>query len=807
MTRRPLTLALLAALTSISAIPTGAAAQDTGSQPPAEPKTLDTLIVTGTRVSDRTVAESQSPIDVISPETLEATGTPELATALSRAVPSLNFPRPAITDGTDAVRPAQLRGLAPDQVLVLVNGKRRHTTALINLNGSQGRGSSPVDLNAIPISAIERVEVLRDGAAAQYGSDAIAGVINVVLKGRGEGGSVLGTFGKMSAGDGEQWNLGTDAGIALGESGFVHLAAQGGHQDNTNRAKPYNGVVEQRYGDPEIDSAGFSYNSEFSPAEGITFYSFGNYSERDVLSNGYFRWRGDNRNNIAIYPDGFLPQIHNVSEDRGFVAGLRGTTFNDWTVDLSFNYGQNHLSFDIENTHNRSLGDDSPTQFYAGALETTQNVLNLDINRAFDVGWLAYPLGVAFGAEWRGEKFNLSPGEPGSYADTGLMIPERDASGNLTGNLIRAAGGSQVFAGFKPVDAGYHKRESYSVYLDLEADVTDRLSLGLAARAEDYSDFGSTSNGKLSARYAFSDKVALRATASTGFRAPSLQQQHFQSTATNFIDGVPYDIVTFSVDNPAAIALGAEPLKPEESTNIGLGLVLQPVDRLYVTVDAYQIDIDDRIYLSENLTGPVGDYLAEVHGIFGVQGGRYFTNALDTRTRGIDVIGSYSWPTAGGSFDMTGGYNYNKTEIERIAPNPAALEEVADEYGVVLERIGRVEQGRITRGTPRDKFFLNGIWKAGNWSFDATATRWGEFTNFSATPELDQTYGAEWTLDLSASYTLDGWRFTVGGDNVTDEYPDQSLAGIGTRTYLPYSTQSPFGFNGAFVYAKVGYTW
>ena len=802
MSRHPLFLALIAATAALPAL---------AQTPPAAPtaRTLDTLIVTGTRAADRTVAESQSPIDIITPETLQATGTPELATALSRAVPSLNFPRPAITDGTDAVRPAQLRGLAPDQVLVLVNGKRRHTTALINLNGSQGRGSSPVDLNAIPISAIERVEVLRDGAAAQYGSDAIAGVINVVLKGSREGGSLTGSAGKMSAGDGEQWNLGADTGIALGENGFLHLAAQGGHQDNTNRAKPYNGVVEQRYGDPEIDSGAFSYNTQYSPAEGITFYSFGSYSERDVLSNGYFRWRGDNRNNTAIYPEGFLPQIHNVSEDRAFVVGARGFTANEWNIDLSYNHGLNHLTFDIENTHNRSLGDSSPTQFYAGALEATQNVLNLDVNRQFAVGWLAYPLTVAFGAEWRGEKFNLSPGEPGSYADTGLMIPERDAAGNLTGRMIRAAGGAQVFAGFKPVDAGHFNRESYSVYLDLETDVTDRFSLGLAARAEDYSDFGSTSTGKLSARYAFSDAVALRATASTGFRAPSLQQQYFQSTATNFIDGVPYDIVTFRVTNPAAIALGAEPLRAEESTNFGLGLVLQPADGLYVTVDAYQIDIDDRIYLSENLTGPVGDYLAAEHGIFGVQGGRYFTNALDTQTRGIDIIGSYNWALDTSNLGLTAGYNRNRTTIERIAPNPASLEAVAEQYGVVLNRIGRVEQGRITKGTPSDKFFLNGIWTLGSFSVDATTTRWGEFTTYGSAADGsgDQTYGAEWTLDLAFNYRLDRWTFTLGGDNVLDAYPDLSVAGAGGRAWLPYSTQSPFGFNGAYVYGKVGYRW
>ena len=792
-TRSTLTLAILTTLAA------PAFAQDTPPEAQAaqqEATTLDTLIVTGTRVSDRTVAESQSPIDVISPDVLEATGTTELATALSRAVPSLNFPRPAITDGTDAVRPAQLRGLAPDQVLVLVNGKRYHTTALVNLNGSQGRGSSPADLNSIPISAVERIEVLRDGASAQYGSDAIAGVINVVLKGSDHGGGISARYGQYSAGDGQQYQLSGDAGIRLGENGKVHFAAQAGHQDQTNRAKPYQGRVEQRYGDPEIDQGAFSYNGEYSPTDYLTFYSYGIASKREVLSNGYFRWSGDNRNRIQIYPDGFLPQIYNESEDVAWVGGLKATTAGGTHLDASLNYGANKLSFDVRNSLNNSMGLTSPTEFHAGGLETMQTVLNLDLSKSLEWG-LAYPVTLSYGAEWRGEKFNESPGELASYLNGG--VPSRD------GPLLP---GSQVFAGFKPSDAGQFDRHSYSGYVGLEADLTDKFSAGIAGRYESYSDFGDTSTGKLSARYAFTEKVALRATASTGFRAPSLQQQYFQSIATNFISGVPYEIGTFRTDNPAAIALGAEPLKAEESVNYGLGLVLQPVDGLYVTVDAYRIDIDDRIVLSENLTtAPVRNYL-QANGFPGIGGGRYFTNAVDTKTTGIDLVGSYHIPLDSGPLDLTSGYNYNKTEIEKIAPNPAAL--VAIDPSAV--RIGRAEIGRITRGSPRDKFFLGATWSPGNWVVNATTTRWGEFATLDGTTPVpntanDQVYGAKWTLDLSFAYKLDGWRFTLGGDNVTNEYPDLSIAGRGGRTYLPYPTNAPYGFNGAYMYAKVDYSW
>ncbi|HVJ37883.1 MAG TPA: TonB-dependent receptor, partial [Stenotrophomonas sp.] len=630
----------------------------------SSPNTLDTVIVTGTRVTDRTVAESASPIDIISPEALSATGTTELATALSRAVPSLNFPRPAITDGTDAVRPVQLRGLAPDQVLVLVNGKRYHTTALVNLNGSQGRGSSPADLNTIPIAAVERIEVLRDGAAAQYGSDAIAGVINVVLKGSGSGGGIAGRYGQYSAGDGEQYQLSGDGGFRLGDQGAVHLAAQAGHQDQTNRAKPYNGVVEQRYGDPEIDQGAVSYNGQYSPVDYLTFYSYAMASRREVLSNGYFRWDTDNRNRPQIYPDGFLPQIYNVSKDVSWVGGFKTSTAGGLNIDMSYNYGQNNLRFDVRNSLNNSMGLDTPTRFYAGTLEVTQNVLNADFSKPLDVG-LAYPLALAFGLEWRGEKFNESPGDPASYINGGVP--------SANGSFLP---GAQVFAGFKPSDSGQFDRHSYSAYVDLEADLSDKFTLGLAGRYEDYSDFGDTANGKLSLRYAFTDKIALRATASTGFRAPSLQQQYFQSIATNFIDGIPYEIGTFRTDNPAAVALGAEPLQAEESTNYSMGLVLQPIDALYVTIDAYRIDIDDRIVLSENLTSTAVRNYLQANGYTGIGGGRYFTNAVDTRTTGVDAVGTYRWALGSGPLELTGGYNYNKTEIQHIAENPPALEAI-----------------------------------------------------------------------------------------------------------------------------------
>ncbi|MGI8561828.1 MAG: TonB-dependent receptor plug domain-containing protein [Luteimonas sp.] len=801
MRRHPLASAALAVLAFLAGAPVFAQTPTPERERGSEARTLDSIVVTGTRVTDRTVAESTSPIDIITPELLQSTGTTELATALSRVLPSLNFPRLAISDGSDAVRPAQLRGLSPDHTLVLVNGKRYHSGALVNVNGTQGRSSSPVDLNTIPIAAIARIEVLRDGASAQYGSDAIAGVINIVLKGADHGGNVSARYGQYSAGDGQQYDVLADGGFPLGADGFIHLAAQTGHQDQTDRARPFIGTptptsaplgrVVQRQGDPEVDSYSGSYNAQFQVDDVLTFYSYGLHTKRDTLSNGFFRPAGDARNIRSIYPDGFLPQINNISRDYGFSGGLRSFTSGDTNIDFSYTYGSSELTFDIKNTLNRSLGPTSPTQFYAGALEVRQHVLNMDFNKLLDWG-MAYPLTLSYGAEWRGDIFEQSAGEPLSFAlGPFANIP-----------------GSQVFAGFKPSDSGEFDRHNFSFYAGLEGDLSDKLSAGIAARYEDYSDFGDTATGKVTARYAFTERIALRGTVSTGFHAPSLQQQFFQSTATNFIvtpqGNLPFDIVTFRVTNPAGIALGAEPLQPEESTNYSLGLVLQPIERMYLTIDAYRIKLEDRITLSENLTSAAVRNFLNANGFPGVGGGRYFTNAIDTTTDGIDLVGSYGWTLGAGNLDLTAGYNYTRTKIDRVAPNPAALAAIDPN----ARRFGRVEIGRFEVGAPRDKFLLGSVWTSGAWEFTTNATRYGEITIRNANPAQDQTFDPKWILDLAATYKLGGWRFTLGGDNVLNEYPDENIFANSTGGQFAYaSSAAPFGFNGAFVYVKAGYSW
>ena len=778
-------------------IATSAIAQQTPDTAPKETKAMETIIVTGTKVQNRTVAESLSPIDIVTPEALQATGAAQLTAALSRAVPSLNFPNPSLTDGTDAVRPVQLRGLSPDQTLVLVNGKRWHTSALVNVNGSQGRGSAPFDLNQIPLSAVERVEVLRDGASAQYGSDAIAGVVNIVLKSGSEHGSASLQTGQYSAGDGAQLLAGGDGGFTLGDGGWIHFAAQYNSNDWSNRARPYlgtpsasqpsPGVVAQRYGDPQIEQPELSFNGQYKLSDAATFYAFGGARNLNSTSNGFFRAAGSSNNIRAIYPEGYLPLELVHAQDRQGVAGLRGTVADGWHYDLSADYGYSRIAIDTAHSLNTSIGPASPTYFFDGILQSEQGALNADFSKDVTFSFLPNAMTVAFGGEYRHENYSVSAGDPASYFGTG----------------------AQVYPGFTPNDAGSHNRHSHAAYFDLETNFTDKFSAGLAGRYEDYSDFGSALSGKLSARYQIVDTVAVRATASNGFRAPSLAQQYFSSTTTNLVS-LPtgnelQQVRTFSVADPAAIALGAVPLDAEKSRNYSLGLVLQPTEAFSATIDAYQISVDHRIALSGNLTGTAVSSYLQAHGYPGVQGGRYFTNAVDTRTRGVDLVANYRLDfDAAGTLNLSLAANHNKTDIQRIQPNPAILQQ----NGLVLARVTRDEVGRITLGSPKDKYVFGADWTFWNLTLHGDVTRYGDVTVLNASnAALDQTYGAKWLLNVSGTYHLDRWDFTLGADNATNVYPDETIYANSQSGQLPYSNYSPFGFNGAFVYGKATLHW
>jgi len=552
---------------------------------------LENIIVTGTRVADRSATETAVPVDIVSAEALANVGVTELNQALSAALPSYNFPRPGLADGTDTIRPATLRGLAPDHTLVLLNSKRRHAASLVNVNGTIGRGAAAVDLNTIPTAAVGAIEVLRDGASAQYGSDAIAGVINVRLRDDTDGGDVTLSYGvressyevptgtppagatwsapakiERDVSDGETTTVSGWKGFSLGDAGFLTVAAEYKDQARTERdgwdfRQQYplvNGAFDPReqtinrfnawYGEPELEQLTLFANAGYDLANGARLYGWASYQNRDARSAGFFRPARDPRNVIEIYPDGFLPIIAPEVTDYSLAGGATWN-WGDWEMDTSLVYGFNEMEFTIENTLNRSLGPDSPTKFDAGGFDYDQLVFNFSGVRQYEVSWLDSPLNVAAGVEARQESYSISAGEPDSYRNGGVLL-----------NGLPTASGAQVFPGFRPENAVDEDRTAIGAYVDLEANVTEKLLASVAVRAEDYSDFGSNLSGKLAGRYDFTESFALRGSVQNGFRAPSLQQQYFATTSTNFINGVPYDITTFPATDPVAEALGAKPL-------------------------------------------------------------------------------------------------------------------------------------------------------------------------------------------------------------------------------------------------------
>jgi iron complex outermembrane recepter protein len=803
---------------------------------------LEANIVTGTRLTDRTVLNTAVPVDVITPAEIQSTGQVETNQVIQMLAPSFNFPRPTISDGTDHIRPSTLRGLGPDQVLVLVNGKRRYTTALVNVNGTIGRGSTGVDLNSIPSSAIDRIEILRDGAAAQYGSDAIAGVINIILKTdpTTEIGTELGSNyttlkpkdpayaanlaklkdARITDGDVAEWDANT--GMNFRGGGFVHLTGQYEHRGSTNRSLPdlrtqyfagdpkntdpnFVGQNHFRQGDALVNDLGFLVNANLPQLNsGAQIYGFGGASKREGQGAG--NWRLPNGNNTvrAIWPNGFLPFINSDIVDFAGTVGVKGEIAR-WKYDLSGTYGHNRFDFTITNTNNATMGTASPTEFDAGGLKFGQAIANLDFVRAFPLSSFASPLNVAFGAEVRNEKYGVIAGEPDSYKDGGVKVLDGPSAG------AQPIPGSQVFAGFQPGDAGDNSRTNYAGYFDLETSPITKLQLGLAGRGEHYSDFGGTINGKASGRFEFYPGYAIRGAIQTGFRAPSLAQEFFSSTATNFLTlvagqpAVPVEVRTLPATSGAAVALGAEPLKAEKSVNYSIGLALAPLQNLSLTADYYHITIDDRIVLSGNFTGVAMTNFLASKGFPGVGSARFFTNAIDTKTNGLDVITRYAVDF--GSFGVTrftGGANWTQSHVTRISATPAAL---STQQSLLFDRI---EQGRIEVGQPHRTVHLTLDHTLNSLTGTIHVAQFGPVQNrqLAAVPAQDQTFAAKWVTDVNASYTLfRQLRFTVGANNVFDVYPDEQIFLNSNTGIFPYSnTLTTFGFNGRFIYAKAKFT-
>lgn len=802
-------------VTGAEAAPAGAVAPD------ADTSEVEEVVVTGTRVP-RSRLETLSPVDVVSDEALTRQGNTELATALSRVAPSLTFPRPAISDGSDAVRPAALRGLAPDQTLVLVNGARRHASALVNANTSIGRGSAAVDLNAIPSVAIDRIEVLRDGAAAQYGSDAIAGVINLRLRQAREGGSASFTYGQYetefetarqpggrNAHDGNTYTLAGWQGLPLGEEGFVTVSGEYRYRNPTNRSDLDPRVapvprVTARYGDPQIEDVTFYANAGAPLGYGWEMYGWVGIQHREGESAANPRLNNNANNVASIFPNGFLPLILTDIDDRTGAGGVRGA-YGGFDIDVSLVYGSNRIEYGVTDTVNGSLGAASPTDFEAGVLFYEQIVANLDVTREFETGFTAGgPLSLAFGAEYRREGFEIEAGEPASYI-----------AGPLAGVGGRAAG-AQGFPGLQPANEVDEDRNNVSAYLEVDVPLTERFDVNLAARYEDYSDFGSDLNGKIAARFEFSPALAVRGSASTGFRAPALQQQFFTATSTNFIaiNGVqtPVEVGTFPATSATAAALGALPLEAEESVNYAVGAVFSrgPFE---ITIDAYRIDIDDRIVLSENIQGsPTGS--ATQQAIFrlinppgspgGLGAARFFINGVDTETQGVDIVARYRLDTTeAGRFDFTAAANFNETEVTRI-PTTGVIAGLPVPP-VLFDRANRLT---FEEGTPERKYVFNVDWTLQGFSATAKATYYGDILQPDNNALLDFNTGDNVLLDLEARYRFSsGFSVAVGADNVTDEYPNATPTIANSNGPLGFPRYSPYGFNGRFIYGRVSLDW
>jgi len=756
-------------------------------------------------------AQGALPVDIITAKQIDVTAATETMQVIQRLAPSFNFPRTTIADGSASVRPASLRGMGPDQVLVLVNGKRRHTTALVHVNGTMGRGSTGADLNAIPVTAIERIEILRDGAAAQYGSDAIAGVINIVLK-SGDSKATLslrgGTtmtdqgVGADTTYDGELLDGGLNKGFKLGR-GWVNLTAEYRDRGKTNRAGPdprdqivagdagKNAVPQPSHwvGDAETTDFLSFVNAQFPIGDSSFFYAFGGYSKRDAVAPGFYRRALQFTQNWSqIYPIGFLPLIETAIDDTSATIGMRGTK-SDWYWDASLQGARNGMDFNITNTLNASLGPTSKTEFYAGTFVADQWLGNIDLSREFEVG-LAGPMNVAFGTEFRRDGYQLKAGEPDSYRDGGV----RASNGAV------AVPGAQVFPGFRPSNAVDTSRTNLALYADLEGDVATKVRMGLAGRFENYSDFGSTFDGKFTVRIQASDKFVLRGAASTGFRAPSLAQSGFSAVSTNFINipgqgTVPVEVGTFAVASPVARALGATDLKPEDSLHFTGGFAFAPSKSFDFTADYFNVKIDDRIVLSGNFTGGA---ITAILAPLGATGARFFTNAINTRTEGADLTANYRTTMSNGStFRLFAGYSYNQTTIEGEVATPPRLAGL----GNVL--FDRVERGRIECGQPKSQARIIGDFGKGRFGVNANVGYYGSFCvkQLLASGADDQIFPSAWVADLELAYRLETVTLGVGVQNLTDAYPDQVLARLNTQG-VRYPTTNTFGLNGRFLYAK-----
>jgi len=785
---------------------------------------LQNIVVVGSRRANRTVVESVVPVDRIDVSQVSATmGQPDVNQMLQYAAPSFNSNKQSGADGADHIDPATLRGLGPDQTLVLVNGKRWHQSSLINLFGSRGRGNTGTDLNAIPLSAIDHIEILRDGASAQYGSDAIAGVINVVLKSDVNTFTANVTEGARNAKPPSQYNclpephaldgqlsqVSGNYGTRIGDKGFFNITLDYSNLDHTyRRADPSkfpNGVYRNEFGDAASENMGTYFNSSVFAGEKTEFYMFGGFNYRFTDAYAFSRVADEERNVLSIYPNGFDPEIQSIINDKSVSAGMR-TVIGGWNIDFNNTYGVNNFHYMVNNTLNSSLLEKSPTRFDAGGFSLSQNVTALDVSRLFK--GVANGLNVAFGLEHRVENYQIFAGEEASYKTYGHQVFRIDTTFSSPGVISSIdttfrPGGSQGFPGFQPSNVVNESRSNFGAYADLELDATSRLTIDAAGRIEQYSDFGNTVNGKLAARFKLTDFLSIRGSLSSGFRAPSLAQLYFNTTFTDIVAGQAIDKIIAKNNSPITRELGIPPLKQEMSTNAGLGLTAK-LSAFTLTVDGYYVRVNNRIVLTGAFSSDDPDIGSELKKL-NIGAAQFFTNAVNTTTKGVDAILSYSLSFAGNNnIRLSASANFNDMKIDKIYTNTKLAGKESTYFGLR-------EQYFLLASAPKSKMNFSIDYSRKSFFANVKATRFGEVRlinwndngdNVVDQGELD-VYNPKVTFDLSAGYTFKNITLTVGGMNIFNTYPDKHDPGLTESGGIWDAVQ--MGFSGAFYYVKAGF--
>ena len=750
------------------------------------------IIVTGTRDANRTPFDTLAPVDLLSDETLDAVVSADVGDKLARTLPSFNIQRLPAADGLAFVRPATLRGLSPDQTLVLVNGKRYHRSALLG-----SRGSQAPDLNSFPGFAVKRVEVLRDGASAQYGSDAIAGVINFILDDQ-PGLNAYAQYSEYFEGDGDKYQIGLQGGLALGERGSIALTWEYADTAATSRTRQRPDAIAlqearpdlaipnpvQRWGQPETSTIRAAVNAHYEFADAAEFYVFGTLADGEGVTD--FNWRNPTTtrsvfadttvfpgfNFNQVFPTGFTPQFGTQFDDYQVSAGLRGGISDSLTYDLSVSAGRSRINYTIDDTVNASLGPLSPTSFYLGRLGQREFNINADFVYTLDLS-NGSPLNIAFGAERRKETYFVRAGDAASYA----VGP---------GAVAGLSPNSNGFPGFSDSQAGEWSQTSYAGYIDIEWTPIEILTLGAAGRYEDFSEFGDTFDYKLSGRIEPVPGLALRATYSTGFRAPTPGQLNTSSTSQG-LDTVTLQIFTrgrLSPKDPIAVALGAVPLQPEESDNLSAGLAFKS-GGLTASLDLYEVNVDGRFGQSSNFVVPAG-----VPNPLRFTRVNYFTNDFDTRTRGVDAVIAYGAPVGPGNLTVSVAYNYNETKV----------------VGGASTTIANDTQRRIfEERLPQHNAVAAFVYDLGVAAFNLRGRYYGPWTDSSgnAVGDIFQDFGSVVLVDASLTARLgEHFDLTVGVENLFDTYPDEAT--FQANRGLIYSRNAPYDTDGGLYYARLG---